>query len=656
MVTRKYLIRFAWSIFLAIVCLIELGSQPVLAAMTMPEQFKSSEAAVILGLDKDPALDKKDAKLTKEMVKKAYRKLISKYHPDKFGRVDKEDEKVLRDIAQRINSAFDTLNKWLEVNPDYNPKHQNGSGSANQSAFHAGESSANGNDFSWEDLFKNRRSAPGGAQSSRWSSSSTDIVSESHYGGTSMRGTLFESLASLRPFEQAFLPMELSSTNVDKRLDALFVIDPAIFPQVEIKIISKNRDGSSPQLVDSMIGQYVRGHHRNGGGGYSDGIVFPNRNYLMSMGRGQTNPTFTSTPVDEAGKNVMLKVQQGGFMLIEMNPSGHSAGQAFLWKNAASPEDVLPKKRPVVESKPVVAEQLEDWRTLQLPKNESVIRLGYTPSAQPKEEASSSVTTKETPPSREKVTELKPRVVSAPELNKPREIKFGVAMPPHLDAGSKDIIASALELVKIAAPSGVTLVPSKTAPFDFILEVTDSAKADRDLAIQHAQAQGTRLSSSADAYTMAIENHPDSPQVVRLLWDKVGFENHGGKWVERPDAFSRIVAALGHEIYGNVRSFMDSHEIFSNPGFRYSKEVVQKEQAKSEVKAFRAGMQTLERLIKFAEDKGFPRKIVADLRSALVREEAGLQSWEKRAAQLGVSMGTVVDMNCLRNRMLGKTD
>lgn len=67
-----------------------------------------SKALQILGLTKD---------FTEEELKKQYRKLMSKYHPDRFDTKSEEIKKQAEEKAKEINAAREYLTKYLKDNP-----------------------------------------------------------------------------------------------------------------------------------------------------------------------------------------------------------------------------------------------------------------------------------------------------------------------------------------------------------------------------------------------------------------------------------------------------------------------------------------------------------------------------------------------------------
>lgn len=573
------------------------ASGQAFAGLEVPEQFKSTNAAVILGLDKDPILAKENSVLTKKMVKEVAQKLFRKFHPDlymDFPKYSGLDRERANEITRKVISARLTLENWLESHPDFNPYHQN---------MEEGPSPYQGTkkeNYSWADVFGERETRA----TYQRGSSTRDIVTEEHFGGTSMRGTLFEFLQDYPGFNQAFIPLNVKSTDINDNMDALMIIDPEIFPMIEIKYISKYRDSQAPQLVESVFAKYVRGHHVNGTGSLTDGIVLPSGNYLMDpLKTGRPPRILTAKPMDSFGKKLMIDPIVANFFL-EIKPTGYSSNRSYtVVKN--DQKSILPRSNVEVE---LPVPRLPGWKNIDIPNNEGVILLGYEP---PKNVNN---------------------VVTA-DFIKERKLKFAVSSG-KLDTDSLELLNHALNVIVAAAPAKFSAEASSKGPFDFIIEVTDSVAAKKDI-VTH-RAQGAILNSTADAYTMVLADHPKGPFVVRLLWDKIAFETDKGKWVERPDAFVRMLAALGHEIYGNVRSFSERSKILLSPQHRYSDKFVESDQIKFELAAFRAGTETLDRLINQAKsDPQFPEKTLKDLRAALKREHESLASWRKAALESG---------------------
>lgn len=225
----------------------------------MPEQFKSDVSTVILGLDKDPEL--KNVTLTADHVKSAAHKLLRKYHPDLYQ--DPNDKKVAEEITKSINNARDKLDAYIKNDSNYNP--------FGHSETYAQEDStsskySNNSGYNWDDLFNERR-PPRHEQEDR---DSRGIVTQDYYGGTSMISTMFEFLSRYANFQQAYVSWDYESVEMTQ-MDVIMVIDKNLFPNIELRYISKSKDGSAPQLVKSTWGKYVRGHHQRSS---SDAIVF----------------------------------------------------------------------------------------------------------------------------------------------------------------------------------------------------------------------------------------------------------------------------------------------------------------------------------------------------------------------------------------------
>lgn len=214
--------------------------------------------------------------------------------------------------------------------------------------------------------------------------------------------------------------------------------------------------------------------------------------------------------------------------------------------------------------------------------------------------------------------------------------------------GSEGLLRSALRLVAATAPAGVSLSSDRSKGYDFVIEITDSKRAENDVATHRAQ--GAVLSSQADAYTLVLADHPRGPFIVRLFWDRLMAEMKNGVLVERTDAFTRLVAALGHEIYGNVITFKSRPNILEDPGHRYSNKFQLSDQRQFEIAAFRAGAETLQRVIDFVAAKNLPEKMKTDFRAALEREKSALVKWENVVApETPVAVrGNVVSLGAVR--------
>ena len=325
------------------------------SAVDMPDQFKSKNLATILGLQDEDKLDV-------EMVRKAAKKLYSKYHPDRYSdpkKYSKADQQMYTDITQIISEARDALVNYLEVNPDFNPK-SSSTGSSNYSQ----KEHDNAQPFSWEDIFGERANGQGQA-GQRSNQDSRSVVRGDHYGA-SLRGTMFEFLYQHPGFTQAIIPLEGRSANLGE-VDMVMIIDPAIFPRIEIKLISKpSKTSNAPSLVKSFYATYVRGHHQGSGGAVLvDGIVYPNGQYLFNALHSQPRK-WSAIPLDERGEKLYLQTN-GLFFFTEMKPTFYSTGTSFTLINK-EPLQFLPATN---------SPKAPEWKSLELGHDKNVIRLGY---------------------------------------------------------------------------------------------------------------------------------------------------------------------------------------------------------------------------------------------------------------------------------------
>lgn len=200
------------------------------------------------------------------------------------------------------------------------------------------------------------------------------------------------------------------------------------------------------------------------------------------------------------------------------------------------------------------------------------------------------------------------------------DLTYLIDFPDGMGGGSSTL-ADALNLVE-SLPSRDLHVrisqPPEVTP-DFFIEVGTSAGFQKFLHL--AMSQGQYLSPTADAFTTIVEG-PSKRSVilVRLMWDRIMLKKENGLLCEREDAFSRLLTALGHEIYGNVRTF---HSAISG-GEKLSSQI------RSEVAAFQAGIDFIDRAIEKIGNDPALKKTAIDLQNARGREAHGLatrQDW-----------------------------
>lgn len=335
------------------------------SSLELPKQFQSDNAATVLGLESLESVDL-------AVVKKAAQRLWSKYHPDRVSGTSAgavAQRAMYTAISQKIQAARDTLSKYLELNPNYNPSKD---GSAASTGSRSGARSGGAaRAYSWDDLF---RDVNPGEPSSKGSggfgepSSSRSVVTESYFG-TSLRGTMFEFLHQYPNVEIAVMPLEGRSPKVSFDVDYLVVLKPSLFPQVEIRVLSKPTSGAEPTLVETIYGTYKRGHdvsNQGGLGRFTDAIVFSDGTYLRpAFLSGAPDQPFHVVDLEAQGRGVLLATQSL-FFFNEMSRDGFATGTHFKMSKR-EPLAILP------------ATQTPAWKKVQLLEGGAVIRLGYDP-------------------------------------------------------------------------------------------------------------------------------------------------------------------------------------------------------------------------------------------------------------------------------------
>lgn len=126
----------------------------------------------------------------------------------------------------------------------------------------------------------------------------------------------------------------------------------------------------------------------------------------------------------------------------------------------------------------------------------------------------------------------------------------------------------------------------------------------------------------ADAFSLTdceVEKEDELVTYVFLLVDRIVWDE---KPEQRADGFVRMIAAIGHELYGNVPAHLKYR-----PGQTFDNSYETKQ--KDEVVAHKAGVAFLNRLMASDHAKGLG---LAHLQSALSRETEGLKAWEEGTA------------------------
>jgi hypothetical protein len=570
----------------ALVVLLEAIASTPSFAIDLPEQFQSSNAAVILGLDKSPELRKPNAVLTEEIVNQAWKELLKKYHTDKYasGKYSAAEIAAVLDAAKKINTARDALLKQLETDRNFNPV-RNDFGSS------GGDDVPNQRTYSWEDVYAERapRAPDHGVhppdQPAGERSSETAPVRSSPRK-TSMLGTMFGFLEKHPGFEQAFISLDAVTIGKGVDYSVLMIVDPNLFPMIEFRYLSKQPGQSGVQLVKTVWGTYTPGRHQ--GQDRVDGIALPNGSYYFNPFYSQTQ--LSATPIEAtSGKKLMIQTGKSGLLLLEMGPDGYSRSRALDTKNyQEDPTSILPNTKPLKSTEP---KQVPAWKNIRLPQGETPL-----------------------PPSSHEASDA------------PKTFKYFVVSKGQSKI-DLELVDRAIQIVGAAAPKNVVLEAGNASSFDFVIQVGDSSQFAEEMA-QH-RAAGVILNESADAYSMRIADEKNRQlTVVRLLLDRMGIQK--GQSVSHDDAFARIIAAVGHEVYGNVRTFSQKQAKV------VTGQVDPIEQALDEVRAFGAGIETLERAIdQLKSSANPPKKGILHLQEALNREKITFQKWVSEAQRMG---------------------
>ncbi len=329
-------------------------------------QFSSENSATVLGLDAKNTVSEQD-------IKMAAKRLLSKYHPDKYGSKDftDADRLMANVITKKILAAQDSLVHYLKLNPSYNPSEKSGSPSASQ---YRPESQYDQKFYTWQDfasdMSKDRQKSSGA------------VTTMEHYG-SSLRGTMFEFLYQFPDANLAYLELFQASAKVNNQ-DALLILRPEIFPIIEMRIISRETDANKPQLVRSVFGKYVRGHHQGNSGQnlvdaivFDDGRHFPKGYYMLPMFREQTK--YQGEVTGDVGPKAVRMSSSPQPMFLVMKPSGYSDTEhgGYTGASPKPTKQFLPPKPPT----PVQPEQPKlGWRDVKVQSgSDQTIMLGHTP-------------------------------------------------------------------------------------------------------------------------------------------------------------------------------------------------------------------------------------------------------------------------------------
>lgn len=204
-------------------------------------------------------------------------------------------------------------------------------------------------------------------------------------------------------------------------------------------------------------------------------------------------------------------------------------------------------------------------------------------------------------------------------------LDYQLFVPRHLVGVSEGIIENALRTVEVVQIDGFKIQPGlKGGKMDFAIEITD-----QPVKFGPNAGFGSQAEFRADAYSMIVEFEGRHVMVVKLVWPELFYEKvRGGQLKPRTDGFARLVAALGHEIFGNVKNFNDRLSYYTSAEYQSRKTDFRREWRVSEIKAFSGGVKFLEALLK-AKGEQFQPKTTMDLLDALEREKAVLERYLK---------------------------
>ena len=131
---------------------------------------------------------------------------------------------------------------------------------------------------------------------------------------------------------------------------------------------------------------------------------------------------------------------------------------------------------------------------------------------------------------------------------------------------------------------------------------------------------GPMVIPGSDAGTLSLQNATEAHIYTYLYVDRLLASVTGEP---HPDVFARLIAALGHEIYGNVQRELERDFDVPMRPTRLSR-------AEGEVRAFGAGVAFLERAVAFAiaNPEFVDETLAGQLVDALNREKRALAGWQ----------------------------
>lgn len=203
-------------------------------------------------------------------------------------------------------------------------------------------------------------------------------------------------------------------------------------------------------------------------------------------------------------------------------------------------------------------------------------------------------------------------------------LEYQLFIPKHLLSLSEGIIQAGLRTVESVRIEDFRIQPGeKGGRMDFAIEITD-----QPVRFGLNQTMSDQSAYRADAYSMIVDFEGKSLMVIRLVWPELFYEKINGQLKPRTDGFARLVAALGHEVFGNIRNFHNRLDYYTSSSYQDQTRDFQKEWRVSEIKAFAGGVKFLETLLRERGEVVQP-KFKMDLLDALEREKEALDRYLK---------------------------
>ncbi|MBL7665096.1 MAG: hypothetical protein JNM93_08180 [Bacteriovoracaceae bacterium] len=193
---------------------------------------------------------------------------------------------------------------------------------------------------------------------------------------------------------------------------------------------------------------------------------------------------------------------------------------------------------------------------------------------------------------------------------------------------AQTLLNKALALVSSAAPlSHYSFKPVDTfSAAKFFIQITSSDKA-----VKKDTHPGTiRLSTTdGDGYSVLFSQDKNAPVLIRIFWDKTLYEIRNNRPIERPDAFVRLVSALGRQIHGNLIYYRQNIKLLSSAEFADNFDLKEEIELKSKVNAFKKNKLFLENVLRNFQNDLTP-KMINDMNAALEKETQMFESNNKK--------------------------